>query len=179
MKKQNGISLISLIITIIVIIILAAIVIFTGLNTPDRANFAKFVHEFSDFHTATIHDFSDRKMKYSLSNQSKSDKAIYYEMATGSVWIDLNEIPYYSGEVATLNGSIANGGLGKIYPEGLEGEHYYEITDDKNIKEWKSNKGYGEVRKTGSSTGEHHYITDKGEPFILPGYRVDDAGETR
>ena len=38
MKKQNrGISLISLIITIIVIIILAAIVIFSGMGTPEKA----------------------------------------------------------------------------------------------------------------------------------------------
>ena len=35
-KNNKGISLISLIITIIVIIILASIVIFNGLDTPDR-----------------------------------------------------------------------------------------------------------------------------------------------
>ena len=59
--KQAGISLISLIITIIVIIFLTAIVIFTGLNTPDRATFARFVSEFSDFNTAIQQDFLRRK----------------------------------------------------------------------------------------------------------------------
>ena len=58
--------MISLIITIIVIIILAAIVIFTGLNTPDRANFAKFVSEFSDFRTAVQQDYFAKKTKFSV-----------------------------------------------------------------------------------------------------------------
>ena len=46
MKKQNrGISLISLIITIIVIIILAAIVIFSGMGTPEKAQLAEGIQD--------------------------------------------------------------------------------------------------------------------------------------
>jgi type II secretory pathway pseudopilin PulG len=47
-RKQNGISLIALIITIIVIIILAAIVIGVALNTPESANRAKFASDMSE-----------------------------------------------------------------------------------------------------------------------------------
>ena len=50
----------------IVIIILAAIVIFTGLNTPDRANLAKFVQEISDFRTAVQQDFLIEKHNMQL-----------------------------------------------------------------------------------------------------------------
>lgn len=47
-QRNSGISLISLIIVIIVIIILAAIVIYMGLATPDKAKFAKFVSSLSE-----------------------------------------------------------------------------------------------------------------------------------
>ena len=67
-----GISLISLIITIIVIIILAAIVIFTGLNTPDRANFAKFAQNFSDFQTAVSQDYMQKKAEYAIERKTRS-----------------------------------------------------------------------------------------------------------
>ena len=76
MKK--GISLISLIITIIVIIILAAIVIFTGLNTPDRANLAKFTQNISDFRTAVQQDFMEKKAEYATNGLSRSNAQIYY-----------------------------------------------------------------------------------------------------
>ena len=66
LTAKRGISLISLIITIIVIIILAAIVIFTGLSTPDRAQFSKFASEFSDFQTAVTQDFYEKKKDYSV-----------------------------------------------------------------------------------------------------------------
>ena len=59
---SRGISLISLIITIIVIIILAAIVIFTGINTPYRANFAKFTSECSDLQTSVTQEFYEAVM---------------------------------------------------------------------------------------------------------------------
>ena len=51
---QSGISLISLIITIIVIIILAAIVIFSGLGTPDSAGFAGFTQQVDNVYMAVM-----------------------------------------------------------------------------------------------------------------------------
>ena len=52
MKRNKGISLIALIITIIVIIILAAIVVGGSLNTPERANWAKFTSDYSNIQEA-------------------------------------------------------------------------------------------------------------------------------
>ena len=79
MKKSNlGISLISLIITIIVIIILAAIVIFTGLGTPDQANFARFAQEFSDFNLAVDNAYMKEFTDNALSKITRNKKQIYY-----------------------------------------------------------------------------------------------------
>ena len=53
MEKQNrGISLISLIITIIVIIILAAIVIFSGMGTPEKAQLSGVISDIDSVQTA-------------------------------------------------------------------------------------------------------------------------------
>ena len=54
MKKcrSKGISLISLIITIIVIIILAAIVIFSGMGTPEKAQLSVVISDIDNVQTA-------------------------------------------------------------------------------------------------------------------------------
>lgn len=163
MKKSSlGISLISLIITIIVIIILAAIVIFSGLGTADDALFARFTSEFSDFNLAVDNAYMEEFTDNALTNMTRSKKQIYYKMATGRDVVkengdDINIIPEPTGKVADLP---------QMYPEGLEGEDFYLITDDRNIKGWERNKNYFEETET-------HYVTDEGEAFFLPGYLVE------
>ena len=100
MKK--GISLISLIITIIVIIILAAIVIFTGLNTPDRANFAKFTQGISDLNLAITQDYANRKAKYATKDESRTDAQIYYNIASGTE-VNVGETPASEFSTKYLN----------------------------------------------------------------------------
>ena len=165
-KSKKGISLVSLIITIIVIIILAAIVIFTGLNTPDRANFAKFAHTFSDFQTAVTQDYMQKKAQYAIENKTRSDAQIYYNIAKNTDWAtsnDINQKP--SGDTTISELAIST------YPEPLKGEDCYEVTDDTVVYNWNKNFGYYEAR-----TMEHHYITDEGESFFLPGYLVEENG---
>ena len=160
-RKSEGISLISLIITIIVIIILAAIVIFTGLSTPDRAQFSKFASEFSDFQTAVTQDFFERKKDYSVANQTRSDAQIYYEIASGTP-SEMNRLPIAEDYVEALQQEY------NIQPEPLKGKEIYLITSDTNVAEVKSNKNYYE-------TSEKHFVTDEGETFTLPGYRVEEG----
>lgn len=163
-QLKKGISLISLIITIIVIIILAAIVIFTGLNTPDRANFARFVQNFSDYNTAIMGDFHTRKTKNSVEGLTRTDAQVYYAIAKNHDITDINATPSGDGTVT---------GLGiTTYPEPLIGNDFYEITSDNNIAGIKQQKQFYE--KT-----EKHYVTDKGEGFFLPGYRLENDGEIR
>lgn len=167
--NKRGISLISLIITIIVIIILAAIVIFTGLNTPDRANLAKFMQEFSDFRTAITQDFMNKKTEYALSGKSRSNAQIYYAIATGEDYKeDINKAPTAAGTVGSLGITV--------FPEALTGTDFYEIKDDAYVAEWKNNKAYYEARGV---SGERHFLTDEGEPFILPGYLVREDSQNK
>ena len=165
-KPKSGISLISLIITIIVIIILAAIVIFTGLNTPDRANLAKFVQNISDFREAVRNDYMNKKTKYSIEQKPRSDAQIFYLIAKGlsADDIDIN--------VTLPSGDIKVSSLDGIW--GIEGTEAYLITPENEAKiaNWGKARTYYE-------SGERHYITDKGDVFVLNGYRVMDNNEEK
>ena len=181
-EKMNvaGISLISLIITIIVIIILAAIVIFSGLNTPDRANFAKFTSEFSDFRTAVQQDYMQKKMKYATEGKTRSDAQIYYSIAMGTDIVEegdinkeptvanKNEAQYSSGTIKYISGegedALNLGGM------GIQGTYAYLISDDTLVDGWKQDKKY-------YAPDETHWITDEGDVFVLPGYRIEQDGE--
>ena len=158
--KKSGISLVSLIITIVVIIILAAIVIFTGLSTPDQATFAKFTSEYSEMGIAVTEDYVERYTASVVNNQKRTKAQIYYEMASGIE----KEKPEATGEVDELNKKLS-------LSQGLKGEEYYRITENTNIKGWDTDKYY-------FSPDEKHYITDEGELFVLPGYLVEE-GDTQ
>ena len=162
MRRKSGISLISLIITIIVIIILAAIVIFTGLGTPDSANFARFASEFSDFNLAVDNAYMKEVTDNSLNGNTRSKAQVYYKLATG-IDVGMNGVPNAIGTVDRLELNIM--------PNELEGSEYYEITSDKNIHEWNKEKKY-------FSENEKHYVTDEGEAFMLPGYLVQEDDGT-
>jgi uncharacterized protein YpmB len=81
--KNQGISLISLIITIIVIIILAAIVIFTGLSTPNSAQFSAFTNDVDTVQAAMLDKFATLKVSHSISGDYRTNEQIYLEIATG------------------------------------------------------------------------------------------------
>ena len=82
--KNQGISLISLIITIIVIIILAAIVIFTGLGTPDSAQLAGFTQQCDNVSSAVLNTYAKLYEKHGLNNEYRTQEQIYMEVAKGS-----------------------------------------------------------------------------------------------
>ncbi len=183
--KKEGISLISLIITIIVIIILAAIVIFTGLNTPDRANFAKFTSEFSDFRTAVQQDYMQKKMQYAVEGKSRTDAQIYFSIAMGE------DVSGRDGANINLEPTVENIGQGQYNDSdindkikyisgdgenalnlggtGIQGTYAYLITNDTNVAEWKQDKKY-------YAPTEQHWVTDVGDVFVTPGYRVEEDG---
>lgn len=81
--KNQGISLITLIITIIVIIILAAIVIFTGLGTPDSANFATFCQNVDNVQSAVLNAYSELRTEHAIAGHTRNDEQIYMEIAVG------------------------------------------------------------------------------------------------
>ena len=68
MFKEKGVSLISLIITIIVIIISAAVVIFSGMDAPESAQFAKFSSDIDNMQNTVDGRYSDMYTEYALQN---------------------------------------------------------------------------------------------------------------
>lgn len=171
MNRRNlndGISLITLIITILVIIILAAIVIYQGLSVPDKAKFAKYVQEFSSFHDAVTQEYFKKKQDFALANKTRTDAQIYYLIATGSDISDFNQEPTGSAvnKITTLFSAA-----GMVYPEELQEENCYQITVSKIGQMDAHKKIYG--------PNEVYYITDKGEVFFLPGYRIEEGNEAR
>lgn len=81
--KNQGISLISLIITIIVIIILAAVVIFSGMDTPERAQLSNFAQQVSNVHSALIDQLTGATTEFATSGKTRNTEQIYYYLATG------------------------------------------------------------------------------------------------
>lgn len=106
--KNQGISLISLIITIIVIIILAAIVIFSGLNTPDSAQFAGFTQQVDNVYSAVMNKYGDLKAKHAISGDYRTDEQIYLEIAIADnkgQFVVMNGTAEASADAAEVAGS--------------------------------------------------------------------------
>lgn len=161
MKKNNfGISLVALIITIVVMVIIAAVAIFNGFNTAEKAGLAKFIHEASNFNSALQYDYISR-IRYNPEYAGMNNNQIYYVMAKG----------IKPGTHVVPEPSQIDWGDVQILPYPLEGTEFYEITDDRNIASWDLNKRYGDE--------DRHYISNKGEGFILPGYAVQTSVGTK
>ena len=84
MKKENrGISLISLIITIIVIIILAAIVIFSGMGTPEKAQLSAVISDIDNVQTAVDQAYYGFYTEKSVAGEVWTKSQFYEAVATG------------------------------------------------------------------------------------------------
>ena len=84
MKKQKqGISLISLIITIIVIIILAAIVIFSGMGTPEKAQLSAVISDIDNVQTAVDQAYYGLYTEKSVAGEVWTKSQFYEAVATG------------------------------------------------------------------------------------------------
>ena len=84
MTKQNkGISLISLIITTIVIIILAAIVIFSGMGTPEKAQLSAVISDIDNVQTAVDQAYYGFYTEKSVAGEVWTKSQFYEAVATG------------------------------------------------------------------------------------------------
>ena len=84
MKKQDrGISLISLIITIIVIIILVAIVIFSGMGTPEKAQLSAVISDIDNVQTAVDQAYYGFYTEKSAAGEVWTKSQFYEAVATG------------------------------------------------------------------------------------------------
>lgn len=155
--KNQGISLISLIITIIVIIILAAIVIFTGLGTPDSAQFAGFTQQVDNVYSAVMNKFADLKAKHAISGDYRTDEQIYIEVARNA---DPEQYAAMNGDQTPLPGAAATGvatGIGyqNILPTTAQASLNMKLP---NVRQ--SNKAW--------------YVTEDGRVFNANGFTYDN-----
>ena len=82
-KRKQGISLISLIITIIVIIILAAIVIFSGMGTPEKAQLSAVISDRDNVQTAVDQAYYGFYTEKSVAGEVWTKSQFYEAVATG------------------------------------------------------------------------------------------------
>ena len=82
-KSSKGISLISLIITIIVIIILAAIVIFSGMGTPEKAQLSAVISDIDNVQTAVDQAYYGLYTEKSVAGEVWTKSQFYEAVATG------------------------------------------------------------------------------------------------
>lgn len=165
--KNQGISLISLIITIIVIIILAAIVIFTGLGTPDSAQFSNFCSQVDNVYVAMLDSFGDLKASHAISGDYRTNEQIYLQIATG---VD-------HGQYDTMGNNDVTESTAAVGIKTGSGCQLIKLTAD---------AGEGTQDNTGSKTNlldltlpkvresaNAWYVTEDGRVFNATGYVYD------
>ena len=159
--KNQGISLISLIITIIVIIILAAIVIFSGMDTPERAQLANFGQQVSNISSAITDQLTGVSVNYGTSGRTRKTEQLYYTLATGK---DPGQYGYMNGatvEVATEDNSK---GCQNIVTTFAEKKTNSKISSGEEIA------GLGLALPTVREHNEAWYVTADGKVFNATGF---------
>ena len=139
------ISNIIALVLVVPIIILSTIVIFSGLGTPDRAQFAMFCQEVDNVSMDVINSYADLKAEHAIARENRTDEQLYYEVATG---ID-------AGEDGTMMGA-------NVSRAGDDGENCQRINPDKN----NLSGSLPEIRETDVAW----YITTNGTVFNATGF---------
>ena len=150
--RNQGVSLVSLIITIIVTIILAAIVIFSGMDTPERAQLANFGQAVSNVSSALVDQLTGVSTSYATKGQTRNTEQIYYTLATGhdigqfgrmqsgDVSAKTNETGAVDSNCQRINPDYADnkttdaaGGLGLTLPMVRETNKAWYVTEDGQV----------------------------------------------
>lgn len=155
--KNQGISLISLIITIIVIIILAAVVIFSGMDTPERAQLATFTQNVSNVSSALTDQLTGVSTEYATSNRVRNTEQVYYTLATGEdagQYGKMKGIDLVASGEETLSGDAD--GCQNILPD--------------HAKAKSKDGGLGLTLPTVREHNEAWYVTSEGKVFNATGF---------
>ena len=151
--KNQGISLISLIITIIVIIILAAIVIFSGMDTPERAQLANFGQQVSNVSSAIVDQLTGVSTEFATEGKTRNTEQIYYRLVTGT---DCGQF----GSMTTI-GSGPNSGDSTAVCQNIIPSHAEKKT---------SEGGLGLALPKVRETNKAWYVTEDGKVFNATGF---------
>lgn len=156
--KNQGISLISLIITIIVIIILAAIVIFSGMDTPERAQLANFGQQVSNVSSAIVDQLTGASTEFATEGKTRNTEQIYYRLATG---LDVGQFGTMQGEDVTDHSG--DNGANDTNCQRINPEYAARKTSD-------AKKGLGITLPKVRETNIAWYVTEDGKVFNATGF---------
>lgn len=162
--KNQGISLISLIITIIVIIILAAIVIFSGMDTPERAQLANFGQQVSNVDAAIVDQISGVTTTFATEGKTRNQEQIYYTLATGE---DCGQYGKMKGDdlITEKNES------GEPIEDVKESQNCQNIVVEYAARKTNDKKGgLGITLPTVREHNEAWYVTSEGKVFNATGF---------
>ena len=148
-KKKEGAVLENsnvLVAVILAIIIASSIVIFSGLDTPERAKLANFVQQISNVQSALVDQLTGVATNYATKGESRNVEQHYYTLATG---LDARKYGTMMGaDYSTIGTSgkkfqrispahaerkIAEGGLGYVLPNIRETNEAWYVTADGKV----------------------------------------------
>lgn len=156
MKKNSGVSMISLVITIIVIIILAAVAFGSSTDTIENANFSNFTNNVAEVQGLLDQQAVTLKGNEGKDGVSRTDAQVYNFIAKGATTLPDNTKYWLTRADAT-----------KIGCTQLSGEVMETVIDYKlpTIK----------VSTSGANSVEcSYFVTNEGKVFVWPPYIYED-----
>ena len=160
----------NLIVTVAVIIILSSIVIFTGLDTPDSAQFSAFCNDVDSVYMNVMDKYGNLKADHAINGDYRTNEQIYIEIATG-----------------TDPGQYSSMGNNYIKTDAING---IPTGDGIQLIKASSNAAEGKMKSGYSSTGNNEslikylpqvrgtdnawYVTEDGRIFNATGHIYDD-----
>ena len=96
-KKKEGAVLENsnvLVAVILAIVITSSIVIFSGMDTPERAQLANFMQQVSNVSSAVIDQLTSVSVEYAVEGESRNTEQVYYTLYLLAVLVDSNIFPH-------------------------------------------------------------------------------------
>lgn len=145
-----------LVAVVLAIVITSSIVMFNGMDTPERAKLANFGQQVSNVNSAIIDQLTNVSVGYAVEGEFRNTEQVYYTLATG---LD-------AGRYGTMMGA-------DYLTPGSSGKKFQRINPDYAKNSTKDNKGLGITLPTIRETNEAWYVTAEGQVFNATGFVHD------
>lgn len=156
MRKNSGVSMISLVITIIVIIILAAVAFGSSTDTIENANFSNFTNNVAEVQGLLDQQAVTLKGNEGKDGVSRTDAQVYNFLAKGATLLDDNTKYWLTRADASAIGCTE-----------LSGDAMGEVIDYELPVIKVSTSGANSVECT-------YFVTSTGKVFVWPPYIYED-----
>lgn len=156
MRKNSGVSMISLVITIIVIIILAAVAFGSSTDTIENANFSNFTNNVAEVQGLLDQQAVTLKGNEGKEGVSRTDAQVYNFIAKGASLLDENTKYWLTRADATKIGctQLSGDAMGEVID--------YELPEIKVSTE------------SANAVQCSYFVTNEGKVFVWPPYIYQD-----